>query len=147
MTISFRNVEVDDREGVHVQPASYTDMDVLATLLQHVDCVVTNAGTILLDALVNDRPSVCVVYDEGAPPGESWAEKNVGGEHYTEVMASGAFALASSFEQVAEGIERSLAAPGELAADRRRLSLEVVGEVDGHAADRVVDAIVEVTRP
>jgi CDP-glycerol glycerophosphotransferase (TagB/SpsB family) len=134
-----------DREGVHVQPASFTDMDVLATLLQHVDCVVTNAGTILLDALVNDRPAVCVVYDEGAPPGESWAEKNVGGEHYTEVMASGAFALASSFEQVAEGIERSLAAPGELAPDRRRLSLEVVGDVDGHAADRVVDAIVEVT--
>ena len=55
-----------DLQGVHVQQASFTDMEVLATLLQHVDCAVTNAGTILLDALVNDRPSVCVVYDEGA---------------------------------------------------------------------------------
>jgi hypothetical protein len=134
------------RPGAHVQPASFTDMDVLATLLQHVDCVVTNAGTILLDALVNDRPSVCVVYDEGAPPGESWAEKNVLGEHYRDVMASGAFALASSFEEVAVAVERALARPEEHADARRRLTAEVVGEVDGRAAERVVDAIVEAGR-
>ena len=60
----------------------------LATLLQHADAVVSNAGTILLDALVNDRPAVCVLYDEGAPPGESWAAKNVIGEHYRELAAS-----------------------------------------------------------
>ena len=45
-----------DRPNVHVQQASFTDMEMLATLLQHADCVVTNAGTVLLDALVNDRP-------------------------------------------------------------------------------------------
>ena len=39
--------------GVAVQEPSYTDLEVLATLLQHVDCVVANAGTILLDSLVN----------------------------------------------------------------------------------------------
>ncbi len=37
--------------------------------LQHGDAVVANAGTILLDAIVNDRPAVCVLYDEGAPRG------------------------------------------------------------------------------
>ena len=31
--------------------------------------VVTNAGTILLDAIVNDRPTVCVLWDEGARAG------------------------------------------------------------------------------
>jgi hypothetical protein len=35
-----------------------------------------------------------------------------------------------------------LAHPDELAAERRRVAREVVGEVDGHAADRVVEAIV-----
>ncbi len=60
-------------------------------LLQHADAVVANAGTILLDALVNDRPAVCVLYDEGAPAGESWAAKNVVGKHYEELAASGAF--------------------------------------------------------
>lgn len=129
------------REGVHVQEASFTDLDVLALVLQHADCVVANAGTVLLEALVNDRPAVCVLYDEGAPPGESWALKNVLGEHYRELVESSAFYRADRFEDVVEGIDRALAQPEELAEERRRVSREVVGEVDGMAAERVVDAI------
>ena len=43
-------------EGIVVQEASYSDIEELATLLQHADVVVCNAGTILLDALVG-RPA------------------------------------------------------------------------------------------
>ncbi len=128
-------------DGVVVQEASYADLDDLATLLQHVDAVVCNAGTILLDALVGDRPAVCVLYDEGAPPGESWAEKNVVGEHYQELAASGAFYRAERFEEVVAGIERALERPDELAGQRRRAVEQVVGVVDGRAAERVVDAV------
>ena len=127
--------------GAAVQEPAYTDMETLATLLQHGDVVVANAGTILLDSLVNDRPAVCVLYDEGAPPDERWAELNVVGEHYRQLMASDAFLRAHRFEEVAAGIERALARPDELAEERRRVAREVVGEVDGHAADRVVEAI------
>jgi CDP-glycerol glycerophosphotransferase (TagB/SpsB family) len=130
------------REGVHVQEPSFRDYEQLATLLQHCDCVVTNAGTILLEALVNDRPAVCVLYDEGGPPGESWAYKNVVGEHYRELATSNAFYPADRFEEVVDGIERSLASPGELAEERRRVAREVVGDVDGRAAERVAEAIV-----
>jgi hypothetical protein len=129
---------------VYVQEASYHDFEELATLLQHGDVVVCNAGTILLDALVNDRPAVCVLYDEGAPPGESWAAKNVIGAHYRELVTSGAFLTARSFEEVVAGVERSLANPAELAEERRRVVRDVVGDVDGRAGERVVDAIVEV---
>jgi hypothetical protein len=129
--------------GTAVQEPSYTDLEVLATLLQHGDCVVANAGTILLDALVNDRPAVCVLYDEGAPPGESWAAKNVIGEHYRELIASGAFLRAEQFEDVVAGIERCLAMPDELAQERRCVVAAVVGEVDGRAAERVVTAIAD----
>ncbi len=127
--------------GCAVQEPSYTDIETLAALLQHGDCVVANAGTILLDALVNDRPVVCVLYDEGAPEGESWAAKNVVGEHYRELVASGAFLRATRFEEVVSGIERCLAAPEELRDERRRVVLAVVGEVDGLASARVVEAI------
>ena len=130
--------------GVHVQEPSFMDLDVLATILQHAACVVANAGTILLEALVNDRPAVCVLYDEGAPPGESWALKNVIGEHYRELARSGAFHRAKRFEDVVAGIERSLAHPAELFAERARVVSEIVGEVDGRAAERVVDAVVRV---
>ena len=134
-------------DGVHVQEASFTDFDVLATVLQHAACVVANAGTILLEAIVNDRPAVCVLYDEGAEPGESWALKNVIGEHYKELAASGAFYRAESFEDVVSGIERALEHPDELADERARVAREVVGEVDGLAAERVVDAISGVAAP
>jgi len=124
-----------------VQEPSYTDLETLATLLQHGDCVVANAGTILLDALVNDRPAVCVLYDEGAPSGESWALKNVVGEHYRGLIESGAFLRADRFEEVVDGIELCLAQPTELAEERRRVVEAVVGTVDGHAAERVVEAV------
>ena len=95
-----------------MQEPSYADLETLATLLQHGDCVVANAGTILLDALVNDRPAVCVLYDEGAPAGESWALKNVVGEHYRELVDSGAFLRADRFDDVVAGNQRCLGGAG-----------------------------------
>jgi hypothetical protein len=129
------------RENAAVQESSFTDLETLAVLLQHGDVVVSNAGTILLDALVNDRPAVCVLYDEGAPPGESWALKNVSGEHYKSLIESEAFYRADDFGGVTAAIERALAHPGELAAERARVAREVVGEIDGRAGERVADAI------
>jgi hypothetical protein len=127
--------------GTAVQEPSFTDLETLAVLLQHGDVVVSNAGTILLDALANDRPAVCTLYDEGAPPGESWALKNVSGEHYRPLFDSTAFYRATVFEEVTAGIERALADPHELAAERARAVRLVIGTVDGRAAERVADAI------
>jgi CDP-Glycerol:Poly(glycerophosphate) glycerophosphotransferase len=128
--------------GTAVQEPSFTDLETLAVLLQHGDAVVSNAGTILLDALANDRPAVCTLYDEGAPPGESWALKNVSGEHYRTLFDSEAFYRATSFEELVAGVERALAQPDELAAERARVTRIVLGEIDGRAADRVADGIV-----
>jgi hypothetical protein len=130
------------RPDAAVQEPSFTDLETLAVLLQHGDVVVSNAGTILLDALANDRPAVCTLYDEGAPPGESWALKNVSGEHYRTLLESDAFYRATRFEELTAGIERGLAQPAELAAERARVVRAVLGEVDGRAAERVADAIV-----
>jgi hypothetical protein len=125
-----------------VQAPSYTDLEDLATLLQHADAVVANAGTILLDALVNDRPAICILWDEGAPPGERWADRNLVGDHYKQLAESAAFLRAHDFDELVAGIERALAQPGELVAAREQVAREVVGVVDGKAAERVVEAIV-----
>lgn len=132
-----------DRPGIAVQEASYTDLDDLATLLQHVACVVANGGTILLDAVVNDRPSICITFDAG-PPGERWADLNLGGLHYRELVDSDALYRADDFEGLFAAIERALAEPGEFSGERRRVSNEVMGDVDGRAVERIVEAIVEV---
>jgi hypothetical protein len=138
---------VRDEPGAALMEPSYTDLELLATLLEHVDCLVANAGTVLLDALVNDRPAVCVAYDEGAPPGRQYAVHQLEGMHYRKLAASGAFYRAKDFDELTAGLERALAQPGELAEQQRRIVAEEVGDVDGHAADRVVAAILEVVRP
>ena len=137
--LRFRAAHEDPDSAV--QQRSWTDLEDLATLLQHVDCVVANAGTIMLEALVNDRPAVCVMFDEGAPEGRSWADRNVTGEHYRRLLESAAFLRADDFGQLVDAIERSLARPGELEDERRRVAEDVVGEVDGLAGSRVVAAI------
>jgi CDP-glycerol glycerophosphotransferase (TagB/SpsB family) len=132
-----------DRPGIAVQEASYTDLADLATLLQHVAVVVANGGTILLDGIVNDRPSVCITFDAGAPAGERWADLNLGGEHYRELIDSDALYRADDFDALFAAVERALADPGEFADERARVAREVVGEVDGRAVERIVDAIVD----
>ena len=124
-----------------VQEPSFADLEALPVLLQHCDAVITNAGTILLDALANDRPAVCTLWDEGAPAGESWAVKNVSGEHYKPLFDSNAFYRATSFEEVVAGVERALEQPDELAAERARVVWLVLGEIDGRAGERVAEAI------
>jgi len=131
-------------QGAYLQEPSYADVNVLTMLLQHVDCVVSNAGTILLEAVVNDRPAVCVLFDEGAPPGERWAELNVVGRHYRELVEAGAFPLARSFDDLAAGVERALADPSELRPERGLIARRIVGEADGLAAERVADAMLSV---
>ncbi len=141
--VAERFAAASGRPGMGVQEASYTDLEDLATLLQHVACVVGNGGTILLAGIVNDRPAVCITFDEGAPPGERWADLNLGGEHYRELIDSHALYRADDLDGLFAAIERALAHPDELADERSRVAAEVVGEVDGRAVERVVDAIVE----
>jgi hypothetical protein len=127
--------------GVYVQTPGYTDIEVLSTLLQYCDCVVTHAGTILLDSLINDRPVVCVVYDEGAPEHESFAAKNVTGKHYEVLMTSGAFHVAENFEDVTGYVKKSISNPEELGAQRKAVVRKVECEVDGKVGSRIVSEI------
>lgn len=64
------------------------------------------------------------------------------GQHDEELIRTNTCLYTRDFDEVVSGTLRSLASPGELAAERRRVAFEVVGEVDRHAAERVVDAIV-----
>jgi len=63
--------------------------------------------------------------------------------HYRELIDSDALYRADDFDGLFAAVERALADPGEFAAERRHVSNEVMGDVDGRAVERVVEAIVE----
>ena len=128
--------------GVHVQEASFTDLDVLATILQHA--VVRR----------RERRHDLARGARQRPPGRlrslrrgraAWRE--LGHEERHRRALPGARSVSvpsirrSAFEDVVSGIERSLA-PRGAARRARRVVAEIVGEVDGRAAERVMDAIV-----
>ena len=130
------------KKNVYVQAANYADIKVLSLLLQNVSCVVTNAGTILLDSICNNRPVVCVLYDEKASSDSNkYAMNNVAGDHYQELLLSNAFICAYNFQDVVAGIQDSLQFPARLQEERKIISTKLVGEIDGLAGKRVADAI------
>ena len=133
---------LEGRKGVYIQQNSLSDIDELAALLRNAACVVCTGGTVLLDSLANNRPVVGVMYDEGAPEGFSAAIKNFTMSHYGELVESGAFYRANNFDEVISGLQNSLDNPAELADKRAAITKRFVGELDGGAARRVVDAII-----
>jgi len=135
---------IGDEPDFAFQYGGHGDIDVLAMLLHHVDCVVCNAGTVLLDAMVCDRPSVCVLYDEIDTASEEWARLNTVGEHYRAMMGAGAFPVAESFEQVCLGIRECLQHPAKRRDARRRLVQALVGKLDGRTASRMAEVVADV---
>lgn len=133
--------EALNKPGVYIQKANYSDIDVIRILVQHVSCVVTNGGSILLDSIVNDRPVVCHLYDEGGVKGENVALRNAKGLHYKNLMESGSFYISNNFKEAVNGLTRSLTNPGELFNARKAISLCIIGELDGKAGLRVANAI------
>jgi hypothetical protein len=132
-----------NRKNVYLQPASLTDVEIACVLLQNVDCVVTNAGTILLDSVTNGRPVVCVLYDEGAPVGSRHAVGNISGHWYRELVDSGAYHKAWNFDDVIASIAHCLERPDELADRRAAITRLLMGNIDGKAAPRIIEGIAE----
>ena len=131
--------------GAAVQEPSYTDLEVLATLLQHADCVVVERRDDPARR-ARQRPARRSVSSttRAAPPGESWAAKSVIGEHYVDVDASGAFHEARSFDEVVGGDRAVPRAPGELADERRAVTATASSaRSTATSAERVVEAILE----
>ena len=138
-----RYFKVTQTQGLFLQEPSYTDIGELGILLRNVDCVITNAGTIQLDSIANDRPTICVMYDEHSEGKETFADKNVQGEHYKMVLESGAFHHAHDFMDVEVGISKCLNDPGEHSDERKALTDSIYGIIDGKSSSRVIDCIVE----
>jgi hypothetical protein len=138
--------QIMSKQYCYIQEPSYTDISILALMLQHVSCVVTNAGTILLDSLANNRPVVCILYDEGSDNGYLHAVNNISGEHYKELVSSNSFYKAYTFSEVVNCVKICLNQPDELEGERKKICDEIYGNIDGKSSIRVVNAINQVCK-
>jgi len=122
------------------QEPRFADFDTLAVLLQIATSSSRKRARSSSMPWRTSRP-VCTLWGEGAPAGESWAVRNVSGEHDKPLFDSNAIYRPASVDKVVAGLERALEGPDKLTGERAGVVRVVLGEIDGRAADRVAEAI------
>jgi hypothetical protein len=125
---------------------TFTDHDIehLKESLYFSDVVVNTASTITLDAAALDKPVILIAYDgdHKLPPLESIAlvyER----DHFKHVVDTKAAPLVTSNDELVAAIERFLADPNYLRAERDNLRTQLLYKIDGGAAKRTADAVLE----
>ena len=128
-------------KAVHVQRPSFDDLDILTMLLKGCAGVVCTAGSILLDAVANDRPVVGLKFDP-YDNGDRALVNNFERFHYLRLDKYGACVIAYDYDQVLSGIAECLDFPDRLAPARARLRQDNLDPLDGRASQRTAEAIV-----
>jgi hypothetical protein len=123
------------------------DMDadeicISASLIRVSDVVVNLFSTMQLDACICDKPVINIAFDwaHGAY-GSQRASQMQYYDHLRRISAAGAVRLASSRAELHAQIRQALADPCAQSQQRRQIVAQEAGVVDGHAAQRIANAI------
>jgi len=125
-----------------LRPPAKDDMSILAALLAHATAVVAPASTIAIDAAAVGTPVVGTAFDgKTKQPPEKSVERMFYFTHYQPISSSGAITIVRSPEELIDALnlntrDRSLNATG-----RQKLISMLIGEHDGHAAERIAAEI------
>jgi len=116
----------------------------LANTLFHADVVVNYASTTTIEACVYDTPVVNIAYDgEQMPPLYASALDGYRQEHYQRIVDTGGVRLAYSPQELVECVGHYLADPSLDQQGRRRIVQEQVAPLDGKAAERTAQFVLE----
>jgi hypothetical protein len=116
----------------------------LADTLRHSDVIVNVASTIAIEAAIFDTPVVNVAFDgEDESPFAQSARRYYRFTHYVNVTRHGAVQVAATPDELVAAVARYLADPSLDAEARRRMALEQCQFLDGRAAERVGDVLIE----
>jgi|GEM_PF-1319155 len=121
----------------------------LVNAVRHADVVVNLASTLTLEAAVCDRPVIGVAYD--LAPGQPFRDQidayYHAFDHFKTVVACGALELATSPGALLAAIDGALADPTRQRQGRARAVALWCGAVDGHAGERLGQALAAMIAP
>jgi hypothetical protein len=116
----------------------------LADTLRHSDVIVNVASTIAIEAAIFDTPIVNVSFDgEAESPFEKSARRYYRFTHYVNITRHGAVRVAASPDELVSHVGRYLAEPALDADARRKMALEQCQFLDGCAAERVAETLID----
>ena len=141
------HLEYPDLNSEKLRTATTIDDAVnLASLLRHSDVFVTLFSTMVLEAAVNDTPTVSVAMD---PPGEWQRERYLSITQaldwptHQRIIQSGASAVATTPEAMVKAVNAYLHDPSLDSEARRRFALQEATYLDGHSGERIAAYIAE----
>lgn len=113
-------------------------------ILRHADAVIAVYSTMMIEALVFDRPLVGIGFDGYKKrPFRKSIKRFAAREHFQDVWRSGAVWMTESFKELREALQTYLQNPSRHAAERARLRQRVSGPLDGRSSERIVEEILD----
>jgi len=123
---------------------SWSSVADTARLVCGSDMVVNLFSTLQLEAALADRPIVNVAFDPGpVPPNKLSLSEMESYHHLARIVATNGVRLARSENQLFEQINRYLHDPDRDSEGRMQIVAQECGPVDGCAAKRIADFILE----
>lgn len=124
-----------------VEPPNLGALDHLTNLVRHAEAVIAAAGTINLDAVALDTPSIAVAFEEENLPYHDRAARRYDMEHIASIMSTGGIRKVGSLDDLMGAVRDYMADRTRDADGRERLRLQHLAPLDGRASQRIAQAI------
>jgi hypothetical protein len=120
------------------------DYSIMLSSFHHQAVNVNVASTVTLDSAIFDKPIINPAYEPDPSRHAFVAVPRVYRyDHYQNVVATGAVALARSPDHLASLLSDALETPARYARERAELTRLVCGRVDGRSGARMADALAD----
>jgi hypothetical protein len=130
-----------DLPNVVVEPPDLGPMDHLAALISNAGVVVASAGSINLDAIALDTPTIGLAWEDEALPYCDRPARAYDLEHLAELRTSPGMMFARNLDELVSACRRYLDDRSTDAAGRSELRQRYLFRLDGGAAARLVNEI------
>ena len=122
---------------------SNDELALLANTLRYADATLTMGSSTALDSAVVDTPIICIGFHPRAGSAEDrFYRESHFSHHYRPIMESQAAPLVKNMGELMEHLGRAVADRGALHDKRVSLVAKVCGRVDGYAAKRIGETVI-----
>jgi hypothetical protein len=131
-------------KGVVIEPPDLGPLEHLAGVIRHAAVVLASAGSINLDAVALDIPTIGMAWEDDSLPYGDRPARAYELEHLAELRKSEGIAFAHDLKSLLEACNRYLANPELDASGRADLRGRYLYRLDGMTAKRLVREVEEV---
>jgi len=126
---------------VLIEPPEIGRLKHMAQLLYHAEVVLSSAGTIALDAVALDTPSIAIAFEDESLPYYERSARRYDMEHYNQVIKTGGIQLVRNYDELQTAL--GLALENRLVDKETHYQLRAkhLMPLDGYASNRIVNEI------